>query len=142
MISGIRLYLPVICIIWLCSVYQGSAQSISEEGDILSTQATNPKARPDAKKQGPKKKKIRYIVRSDSKGALKGNKCFEEVINNFGFEYLIVPKKMPPYQSGFSRFMHNLGVKTVLFFRNGPCWQLRLKKKYKQCRYQYGDFTG
>jgi hypothetical protein len=111
---------------------KGFGQSISESGEILSTQATNPKARPDAKKVGPKKKKIRYIVRSDSKGTLTGNKCFEEVTNKFGFEYLIVPEKMPPNKNGFSRFMHNFGVKTVLFFKNGPGWQIRL----------YGDFVG
>jgi hypothetical protein len=121
---------------------KGFGQSISESGEILSTQATNPKARPDAKKVGPKKKKIRYIVRSDSKGTLTGNKCFEEVTNKFGFEYLIVPEKMPPNKNGFSRFMHNFGVKTVLFFKNGPGWQIRLNKKYKKCRYQYGDFVG
>jgi len=124
----------------LCQISFG--QSISEDGEILSTQATNPKARPDAKKEGPKKKKTRYIVRSDSKGTLSGNKCFEEVTKKFGFEFLIVPEKMPPNKNGFSRFMHNFGVKTVLFFKNGPGWQIRLNKKYKQCRYQYGDFVG
>ena len=51
-------------LILLC--LKGFGQSISENGEILSTQATNPKARPDAKKEGPKKKNIRYIVRSDS----------------------------------------------------------------------------
>ena len=120
----------------------GYGQSITENGEILSTQATNPKARPDAKKEGPKKKKIRYIVRSDSKNTLSGNKCFEEATHKFGFEYLIVPEKMPPNRNGFSRFIHNFGVKTVLFFKNGPGWQIRLNKKYKQCRYGYGDFVG
>ncbi len=121
---------------------KGYGQSITEDGEILSTQATNPSARPDAKKEGPKKKKIRYLVRSNSKGTLTGNKCFEEVTKKFGFEYLIVPEKIPPNRNGFSRFMHNFGVKTVLFFKNGPGWQIRLNKKYKQCRYQYGDFVG
>ena len=127
-------------LILLC--LKGSGQSITEDGEILSTQATNPRARPDAKKEGPKKKNIRYIIRSDSKGTLTGNKCFEEVTKKFGFEYLIVPENMPPNKNGFSRFMHNLGVKTVLFFKNGPGWQIRLNKKYKRCRYGYGDFVG
>jgi len=134
-------YVPVIFLCFLFS-HQGFAQSISDDGDILSTQATNPKARPDAKKQGPKTKKVRYIIRSDTQGTLIGNNCFEEVTQKYGFEYLIVPENTPPKPKGFSRFMHNFGVKTVLFFRNGPGWQMRLKKKYKQCRYQYGDYVG
>lgn len=119
-----------------------NGQSITNDKDILSTQATNPKAKPDARKQKPKKKSYRYIIRNNSKGTLNGNKCFEEVTRNYGFEYLIIPPKMGPYPSGFSRWWHNLGVKSVLFFKNGPFWQLRLKKKYKKCRYQYGDFVG
>lgn len=120
----------------------GYGQPAYSGEEILSTQATDPKAKPDARKQGPKKKTTRHIIRSDSKGTLTGNKCFEEVTRKFGFEYLIVPEKLPPNRNGFSRFMHNLGVNTVLFFRNGPLWQMRLKKKYNQCRYQYGDFVG
>lgn len=112
------------------------------DDDGFSTQATDPRARPDARKEGPKRKRIRYLIRSNSRETLSGNKCFEEATRKFGFEYLIVPAGLPPNRNGFSRFMHNLGVKTVLFFRNGPFWQFRLKKKYKQCRYQYGDFVG
>lgn len=134
-------YFPLI-LAWLVSTFQGYTQSITDDGEILSTQATNPDARPDAKKQGPKRKRVRYIIRSDSKETLSGNKCFEEVTQDFGFEYLIVPGNLPPNRNGFSRFMHNLGVNTVLFFRNGPLWKTRLKKKYNQCRYQYGDFVG
>jgi len=134
-------YFPVFFLCFLLG-HESYAQSITDDGEIMSTQATNPKARPDAKKQGPKKKKKRYIIRNDSRGTLTGNQCFEEVTEKFGFEYLIVPDKILPNRNGFSRFMHNFGVKTVLFFRNGPGWQIRLNKKYKQCRYQYGDFVG
>ena len=119
-----------------------NGQSITNENDIFSTQATNSKAKPDARKQGPKKKNYRYIIKNNTKGTLNGNKCFDEVTRKFGFEYLIIPQKTGPYPSGFSRWWHNLGVKSALFFKNGPFWQLRLKKKYKECRYQYGDFVG
>ena len=142
MIKGMRLVCFLIIFTCILLAHRGIAQSISDDEEIISTQATNPKARPDAKKQGPKKKKKRYIIRGDSKGTLMGNNCFEEVTQKFGFEYLLVPDKIPPNRNGFSRYMHNFGVKTVLFFRNGPGWQIRLKKKYKQCRYQYGDFVG
>lgn len=117
------------------------SMAIAEE-DVISTQATDPNARPDAKKQGPKKQRYLYIIRDNSMNTLKGNKCFEEVTRDYGFEYLIAPKKQPPRETKFGRWMHNMGVKTILFFRNGPFWQIRLKKKYNQCKYQYGDFVG
>ena len=104
-------------------------QNTSSDNEILSTQATDPKAKPDARKQGPKKKNYKYIIRNNSKGTLKGNKCFEEVTRKFGFEYLIIPKNSGPYRSGFSRWWHNLGVKSALFFKNGPFWQMRLNIK-------------
>ena len=135
------IFVPIMLLFFLFG-HQGLAQSESGEESVTSTQATNPRARPDAKKQGPKKKKKRYIIRSETQGTLIGNKCFEEVTRKFGFEYLIVPEGTPPKPKKFSRSMHNFGVKTVLFFKNGPGWQIRLKKKYKQCRYQYGDYVG
>ena len=113
-----------------------------EDEPVISTQATDPKAKPDSKKQGPKRKTYKYVIKNDTKGALKGNKCFEEVTHKFGFEYLIVPKGLPGNENGFRRWSHNFGVKFTLFFRNGPFWQLRLKRKYKKCRYVYGDFIG
>ena len=114
----------------------------ADETRIKSTGATDHHARPDAKKQKPKKKNIRYIIKSNSKNTLKGNQCFETVTRNFGFEYLIAPEDYPPNRNGVSRWFHNAGVKFVLFFRNGPGWQCRIKKKYRDCKYRYGDFTG
>ena len=122
-------YIPVILLFFLFN-HQGLAQSMNKEEPVTSTQATNPRARPDAKKQGPKKKKKRYIIRSETQGTLIGNKCFEEVTEKYGFEYLIVPEGTPPKPKKIGRSMHNFGVKTVLFFKNGPGWQIRLKKKY------------
>jgi hypothetical protein len=112
------------------------------DGEIKSTQATDPHARPDAKKQGPKKKKIRYIVKNNSRNTLKGNQCFEEVTRKFGFEYLIAPEDYDPNRNGFSRWIHNSGVNFMLFFRNGPGWRIRMNNKYRECKYRYGDFTG
>jgi hypothetical protein len=122
---------------------KGFSQSMADAGEeIISTQATDPNAKPDARKQAPKKARYRYIIKNNSKRTLKGNKCFEEVTRNFGFEYLIAPKDLPPQRTGMGRWMHNFGVKFILFFRNGPLWQIKLKKKYNQCKYQYGDFVG
>ncbi len=106
------------------------------------TQAIDSKPALDPKKQKPEEQRYLYIIKNNSKNTLKGNKCFEEVTHKYGFEYLIVPKDLPPNRNEFSRFIHNFGVKFILFFRNGPFWQLKMKKKYNQCKYRYGDFTG
>jgi len=136
-------YIIILCTIIPFFFNVGIAQNRSSvDADVSSTQATNSRARSNAKKHGPKEKKYRYIIRSDSKNTLKGNKCFEEVTRKFGFEYLIVPQPLPPNKNGFRRFIHNFGVKFILFFRNGPGWQLRIKKKYNECKYRYGDFVG
>jgi len=115
---------------------------VDPEREINRTRATDPHARPDAHNQGPKTKTYRYLIKSDTKNTLKGNKCFEEATHKLGFEYLIAPQDFTPNRNGFRRWMHNFGVKFLLFFRNGPGWQLRLKKKYNECKYRYGDFVG
>lgn len=119
------------------------AQRLGDEnGGMNRTRATNTRARKDARKLGPKKTTFYFIIKSDSKNTLKGNKCFEEVTHKFGFEYLIAPQDLPPNTNGFKRWTHNFGVKFILFFRNGPGWQLRLQKRYNECKYRYGDFVG
>jgi hypothetical protein len=59
-----------------------------------------------------------------------------------GFEYLVQPKGQPLNRNGFGRNMHNLGIKFVLLFKNGPFWQIRLSKRKKECRKLSGDFVG
>ncbi len=113
----------------------------TEKGNFA-TQATDPHARPDARRMGPKQKKIYYIIKSNPQGTLNGNPCFKEASEKFGFQYLVAPEGVTPNRNGFSRSMHNLGVNIVLFFRNGPFWKARMKKKLKHCKYGYGDFVG
>ena len=99
-------------------------------------------AKPDPKKQGEKEKKIRYIVKSNTKETLSGNLCFEEEIRKMGFQYLAVPKGQPPNKSGWSRWWHNFGVKSMIILKNGPWWKSKVNKKFKECKYGSGDFTG
>ena len=106
------------------------------------TKATDLRADKVSRKKESKTEKYRYIIRKDSKNTLYGNQCFTEVTRKFGFEYAIECASLGSNPSGFSRRTHNFGVKFVLFFRNGPFWQRRMKKKYKHCMYQYGDFRG
>jgi hypothetical protein len=121
-------------------VHGVTAQDLPE--NYIPTPNTDVDATPDPKKQGPKHKKIRYIVKEDTKKTLSGNACFEEVTRAMGFMYLAVPKGQEPYKVGFHRWWHNFGVGFVLVFKNGPFWKVKVNKKRKYCKYSSGDFIG
>ena len=106
------------------------------------TGATAKERKINKKKQAPKKRRPLYIVKKDTKGILYGNRCFLDVQRSMGFEYLVQPKGQPLNRSGFTRNVHNFGIKFVLYFRNGPFWQIKLNKKKKECRKLSGDFVG
>ena len=106
------------------------------------TGATDRETRINKKKEAPKKRKPLYIVKSNTKGILYGNRCFLDVQRSMGFEYLVQPKGKPLNRSGLGRNLHNFGIKFVLLFRNGPFWQIKLGKKKKECRKLTGDFVG
>ncbi len=94
------------------------------------------------KKDAPKQKKLRFIVKNNSKNILYGNKCFLDVQHSMGFEYLIQPKGQPLNRNEVSRNLHNFGVKFLLLFRNAPFWTIRLNKRKKECRRLSADFVG
>jgi hypothetical protein len=118
------------------------AYSQQAREDYTETEATDSNAKPDARNMGPKKNKIAYLIKNNPAGTLYGNPCFKEVSHGFGFEYLVVPAGVAPNSNGFSRSVHNLGINIKLFFRNGPLWKSRMKKKFERCKYGYGDFVG
>ena len=89
-----------------------------------------------------KERRMVFIIKNEPGGLLIGNRCFEKATRSFGFEYLMQPKGQPGNRSGTNRFMHNLGAKITLVFRNGPFWKSRLNKKEKECRELTGDFMG
>ena len=136
--TGFTLFLVTLTLL----SFQSAAYAQQANGEKFSTQATDPNAKPDARKMGPKEKKILYIIKNNPWGTLYGNPCFKEESHKFGFEYLVAPEGLVPNRTGFSRGMHNLGVNIILFFRNGPCWKLRMKKKLRHCKYGYGDYVG
>ncbi|MBK6266041.1 hypothetical protein JKA74_13440 [Marivirga sp. S37H4] len=86
-------------------------------------------------------KRLLSIYTKDTKKILYGNPCMDAVTQRFGFEYVVMPKNAPGFSSGFQKFFHNLGVKTVLFFRN-PLWGIIAKKESKECRQKTGDYAG
>ena len=128
--------------IFLFPLWVKSAHSQDAHKKYFPTPNTVTDAKPDPKKQKAKEKRIRYIVKNDTKETLAGNLCFEEVTTKMGFQYLSVPKGQPYNKNGFARWWHNLGVKFILIFKNGPFWKMKVNKKYKECRYSSGDFAG
>ena len=94
------------------------------------------------KKERPKRVRYMTIIKTDTKGILYGNKCFEQFTQSIGFVYSVQIKGKSGSVSGFVRFWHNGMVKTALVFRAGPWWKLRANKKKKDCRKLSGDFVG
>ncbi len=106
------------------------------------TPNTHHNPNPDPKSDKPEEKSLNYIIKKDTKKFLPGNKCFEDATKKMGFMYMAVPKGQSYYTSEFDRNMHNLGVKLKLLFTRGPFWKIKVNKKYKKCRYPYGDDIG
>jgi hypothetical protein len=113
-----------------------------QDNNPFPTPNTQIGAKPDPKKQGDKEKKIRYIITNDTKETLAGNICFEEAIREMGFQYLAVPKGQPPNKNGFSRWWRNFAVKFMITLKNGPFWKIKVNRKYEECKFGSGDYTG
>jgi hypothetical protein len=98
----------------------------------------------DAWIDSPSEKEKNYlsILKRDTQGTGIGNKCVEDQTKKMGFRYMLVPKQGPGSRTGAGVFLHNGGTKFLLFFRNGPLWTIRLKKKVKECRRKTGDYMG
>ncbi len=118
------------------------AFSQEENQNPFPTPNTEIGAKPDPRKQGEKEKKIRYIIKNDTRETLAGNVCFEEEIRKMGFQYLAVPVGQPPNKNGFARWWHNFGVKFMITLKNGPFWKTKVNKKYKECKFGSGDYVG
>ena len=133
-------YFSIFVVLTLAVVVRVFAQE--SDKNYFPTPNTQIDAKPDPKKQKEKEKRIRFIITNDTKNTLPGNLCFEEVTTKMGFQYLAVPKGQPPNKNGFSRWLHNFGVKSLIVLKNGPFWKSKVNKKYKECKYGTGDFVG
>jgi hypothetical protein len=138
-----RFYLKT-AIIFLFVTYMVEESVFSKEvkDNPFPTQNTQIGAKPDPKKQGGKEEKIRFIIKNDTKNTLSGNLCFEEETRKMGFQYIAIPKGQAQNRNEFSRFWHNLGVRSALFFKNGPFWKSKVNKKLEDCKYGSGDYVG
>ena len=94
------------------------------------------------KKHQASRKRIKYLIKGDTKNTLYGNPCVNQVTREMGFEYLITLKGHRGYESEVQRWAHNFGVKVGLVFKNGPFWKAQLKKMTADCRDRSGDYVG
>lgn len=133
-------YPSLLILLFLLMHHKSSGQN--KKDSYIPTPNTVKDAPPDPRKQGVKEKKIRYIITNSTKNTLAGNACFEESTRKMGFQYLAIPKGQAPNTSGWNRWWHNFGVKTVVLFKNGPFWKTKVNKNYKNCKFQSGDYVG
>jgi hypothetical protein len=89
-----------------------------------------------------RQKQYKTIYKREAYGAFLGNKCVEESTRNMGFNYELVPKQGPGRKTAVAVFLHNSGTRFLLMFKNGPFWQLRLRKQIDACRIKTGDYIG
>ena len=87
-------------------------------------------------------KRIRFLIRKDTRGTLSGNKCVTDVTHEMGFEFIPLTKGDPGYENEWMRFSHNLGVQSYLFFTKGPFWKSKVRKRIEECRVKTADFAG
>ena len=108
-------------------------------GDTANTNTSPTNNRTDRNR---KVKRTVLWIKSESKGLLIGNPCMEDVMREMGFAYLIEFHGQQDKKGPIEKYLHNVGVKTTLFFRNGPFWRIKLNNRRKECRTQTRDFVG
>lgn len=122
--------------VFSCDIY---SQEVLNFGD---TEKTNENPTYESDPTNYSSKRIRHWIVNKPEGTLRGNKCFEDVCAEMGFEFVIQSKDQEGSYNNFQRFLHNLGVKTTLLFQNGPFWRFKLRKMKKECIRQSHDFMG
>jgi len=139
-----RLFYFTVLFTFIYLLFAGSNLLLAQDSnqEYFPTPNTQKGAKPDPKKQKEKEKKIRFIITNDTKNTLTGNRCFEEVTMDMGFQYIAVPKGLPPNKNGFKRWWHNFGAKFMILLKNGPFWKVKVNKKYDECKFGSGDFIG
>ena len=110
--------------------------------DYLPTDNVDVRSDDNKRRNAPKRKHYRQIIKNDTKGVLYGNTCALEATRKMGFEYVVQSRNAPGSVRGIRRFWNNLKVKTRLFFLRSPFWKLILKKKFRKCRIKSGDKVG
>lgn len=86
------------------------------------------------------KSKIYVIIRKPEK-VLYGNPCMEEITDEMGFEYLLIPRTSAEGYTDEEPFWHNLKAHFKLIKKNGLFYKRKLRRAIKFCRQMSGDFV-
>lgn len=124
----------------LLLIFLSTSVTAQKKLDFGDTPTTNKDPKYKSNKKDFKNKRVIHWVKKETKGLMIGNPCMDRVFADMGFVYLIEPKGHGLNKNIFTRLGHNFAAKTRIFFRNGPFWKFKLKKKRKQCRRQTGDY--
>ncbi len=89
-----------------------------------------------------KQKQYKYIIVSDTKNILYGNKCATRVTHKFGFEYLPIPKSQLITERESSIMFHNLFTNFSITLRRGIFWKIALKQRIRECQRKGRDLNG
>ncbi len=133
------------CTICLLGKQKCDGQSKKKEKDVqefIPTDNVDSKKEFNKKKNAPKRKEIRLIIKNNTKWILYGNPCMIEETRKMGFEYAVQTKGIPGSLGFFGRTWNNFQTKFVLTFTRSPFWKLILKSRVKDCRIKSGDLVG
>ena len=94
------------------------------------------------RKNRPKRKTYKHIVKNKTKKILYGNPCVLEATHKMGFEYVVQIKGSLGSVGEAKRIWNNFEVSVFLCVTRSPFWKLILNNKIKKCRIKSGDKTG
>lgn len=134
-----------VLLLLLVSTQEIFAQKKKKEKEIttyMPTDNLDVKKDSNKKKNSPKRKKVRYIVKNSTKGILYGNPCMITETRRMGFEYAVQTKGITGSMNYFRRTWNNFSTKFVLTFTQSPFWKPILRSRVKDCRIKSGDLVG
>ena len=106
------------------------------------TDNTRVKPKYEERKNEPKRKKIRVIIKNNPRGILYGNPCLEEETRNMGFQYTVQNAGLPGSLKPVTLRIHNFKVHAYLVLTKSPFWKGILNRRIKDCREKTGDWIG
>ena len=117
------------------------AQS-TDISDYIPTDNVDKRKDSNKKKNAPKRRTIRYIVKNHGQGLLYGNPCMLEQTRRMGFEYAVQTPGLPGSLRPVKRHWDNVRTWMRLIVLKSPFWKMTLNKRVKDCRKKSGDLVG
>jgi hypothetical protein len=89
--------------------------------------------------------KTKVIYKRPSKNRMYSNECVHDyTVSKMGFEYVILTGDCEAalgHRSGFEMELANFITEVGIFFRRGPFWKYKIKKRFKFCKERMGDYV-